>query len=270
MKDRLTFADSAQEYFGQCGLRTFAQFFHETKGVVVNKNKRRDVTKLTLGSSQPRVFFMKRFHRPHLKDALKGFHRFGRPMSQAAVEWNHANHLLRNGISTYRPLCYGEQVTWGFEQRSFLITEQLEGTCLLDLVLDRWRDLDRPAQENLVVEMAKLTCRIHALNIALPDLCLWHIFTPAATFGRTYEFSVIDLHRMIHNARGKSYRVKDLARLQWSMATGYFDNALRDLLVSAYAAGAGTKENPFARAVASYVRCIDKKHSADRYYKHTA
>ncbi len=269
MTDQLVFADTSQEYFGRCGLRTFAQFF-EAKGLVVNKNKRRDVARLTLDGPPPRTVFMKRFHQPHLKDALAGLRRFGRLMSQAAIEWNNANQLLQNGIGTYKPLCYGEQVVCGFERRSFLITEQLDSACLLDLVLDRWQDLDRPARENLVIEMANLACRIHALNISLPDLSVWHLFTPAATFGRQYEFSVIDLHRMMQNGRRMSRRIRDLGKLRWSMATRCFDDSLKDLLVSTYAAGARMDPGPFARAVMRYVRHLNKVHPPDGYYRHSA
>ncbi|HNS22208.1 MAG TPA: lipopolysaccharide kinase InaA family protein [Sedimentisphaerales bacterium] len=267
--DRLAFADSSQEYLDRCGLRTFAQFF-EAQGLVVNKNNRRDVTKLTLAGPPAKIVFMKRFHRPHLKDAFAAFRRFGRPMSQAGVEWSNANHLLQNGIETYRPLCFGEQVMCGFEQRSFLITEQLESTCLMDLILDRWQDLDRSAQEGLVIEMANLACRIHALNISLPDLAVWHLFTPAATFGQRYEFSVIDLHRMMRNVRSTSCKIRDLGKLRWSMATRCFDDSLKDLLVSTYAAGTGTNPHSLARAVTAHVRRLDKIHSADRYYRHSA
>jgi hypothetical protein len=270
MMERIVFADPWEDYFCRCGLRAFAQFFYETKGLVVNKNSRRDVTKLTLDGGPPKVFFMKRFHRPHLKDGLASLRRFGRPISQAVVEWHNANYLLSNGIGTYKPLCYGEQVTWGFEHRSFLITEQLDSACLLDLVIDRWQDLDRASREALVIEMADLTCRIHARNISLPDLYVWHLFTPAAAFGHAYDLSVIDLHRMVRNVRLKSRKIKDLARLQWSMSRRYFDDGLRDLLVSTYAAGTRMNPEALARAVARYANRMEKARPVERYYRRTS
>jgi len=268
--DRLVFADSWQDYFRRCGLTTFAQFFDETGGLVINKNQRRDVTKLAFDGPPPTTCFLKRFHQPHAKDVLAALVEFGRPMSLAAVEWSNANCLLENGVGTYKPLCYGEQVALGFERRSFLITRQLESACLLDLVIDRWQDLDRPAREGLVIEMAKLACRIHTLNVSLPDLSVWHLFTPAATFGQGYDFHVIDLHRMTRNVRSPSRKIKDLAKLHWSMATRYFDGDLKDLLVSTYAAGIGTDVGSLAREMTKYVRRLDKVHPPDRYYTHSA
>lgn len=269
MTERLIFAEPWEDYFNRCGLKAFSQFFHETSGLVVNRNSRRDVTKLTLDGDPTKVFFMKRFHRPHLKDGFASLREFGRPTSQAAVEWHNANSLLSGGIGTYRPVCYGEQTTWGFEHRSFVITEQLPSACLVDLVLDRWQDLDRAAREGLVIEMADLTCRIHALNISLPDLSVWHLFTPAAAFGHAYDLSVIDLHRMIQNVRRRSPKIRDLSRLCWSMSPRYFDDALKDLLVTTYAAGTRMDPRALAKAVARNVARLDKVHPPDRYYKHT-
>lgn len=102
--EKLVFADSWRESFDRRGLRTFSHFFHGMQGPFVNKNSRRDVMRLTLDDDPPKVLFMKRFHRPHLKDALAGLRTFGRLISQAGVEWENANHLLQHGIGTYRPL----------------------------------------------------------------------------------------------------------------------------------------------------------------------
>jgi hypothetical protein len=268
--ERLFFADSWREYFADHGLRTFRQFFDETSGVAVNKNARRDVARLTLGDAPPKVFFLKRSHEPHLKDILAGLRTFGRLTSVAGVEWRNANHLLQNGIGTYRPVCCGEETLCGIERRSFLITEQLEATCLMDFVLDRWQGLDRAEQRSMVVDMAGFARRIHALDIALPDLSVWHIFlSPSASNGK-HELSIIDLQRMIWNARGPFHKTRDLAKLHWSMSDRYFDKELKDLLVSTYAEAAGVDRDTLTKAVTARVRKLDGVHPPDRYYRHTA
>jgi hypothetical protein len=84
------------------------------------------------------------------------------------------------------------------------------------------------------------------------------------------ELSVINLHRMIWNARSMSCRIKDLGRLQWSMSPRYFDDAVKDLLVSTCAAGVRTDPDALARAVKRYVRKLDNVHPPDRYYRRTS
>lgn len=267
--EKLTFAPMWQEYFHPHGLRTFADFFEGTEGLSVNKNSKRDVTRLALDGNGPRVLFVKRFHRPHIKDVLAGLRQSGRFTSQAALEWHNATYLLQHGIGTYHPVCYGEQSTLGFERRSFLITEALDAACLLDLVMDRWDSMDRSARERVVVEMARLAGRVHDLNVSLPDLQVWHIFLDPAVLDRGDKFCVIDLHRMKRNVTRVSEKVRDIARLRWSMSSRYFDDGLKDLLVSTYADAVGVDADFIAGAVARRVRKLDSRRSPDRYYRRT-
>ena len=131
--EKIFFTDSWEQYFQRFGLTTFDDFYHHCGASTVGRNTRRSVEKFTLGDAANRkVFFMKKFHNPHLKDKFSAVYNFGWPASQARVEWNNARYLLNNGIGTYKPVCIGERSGMGIERDSFVVTEELESVCLVE------------------------------------------------------------------------------------------------------------------------------------------
>ena len=233
--ERIVFADLWQTTLAEFGLKSFDDFFDYSGGQQVSINTKRDVRVLTLGEGpDDKVFFMKRFHRPHYKDMLFTICNFGRLCSQAAVEWKNANLLLENGIETYKPVCYGEQTRWGLERKSFFITEKLQGQCLTDFIAQNWSQLARAEKEKIIVSIAKLIRNVRDAKMSLPDLYVWHLFISQTQAGE-YEFAVIDLHRMRHNVTDRNQQIKNLGRLDHSMVGKYFDEAMRRLLIESYA-----------------------------------
>jgi hypothetical protein len=103
---------------------------------------------------------------------------FGRFCSQAACEWKNTNILLKNGIETYRPVCYGEQTRLGVERKSFFVTEEIQDRCLSDFIADNWSKLTGRQKEKIIVSLAKLIRRIHDAGISLPHD---YRFTPDGT-----------------------------------------------------------------------------------------
>ncbi len=178
---------------------------------------------------------MKRFFHPHFKDMLFTWRSFGRLCSQAQCEWENARLLLDNGIETYRPICYGERIKWGIENKSFMITEKIPGRSLSDFVRQEWHNLQRQQKEKIIAGMAEFVRRIHALNVSLPDLYVWHIFVRERQTSTEWDFAVIDLHRMSHNVMDKNKQIKNLGRLHHSMVDGYFDEELKQLFIESYA-----------------------------------
>ena len=195
---------------------------------------------------------MKRFFNPHLKDILFTFRNFGNVYSQAMCEWKNANILLENSVGTYRPICYGEQKVLGLERKSFFVTEKLNGECFTDFLGRRWAWLERCEKEKITCEMAAFVRRIHDTAISLPDLYVWHLFIEEKTnesADSSYEFAVIDLHRMRINA-GRAQRIRDLGALDFSMLDTYFDDELRRFFLDSYMSGAtGSAKESFWRSV---------------------
>jgi hypothetical protein len=269
--DKVVFAEAWEPYFAGLGLRAFDDFYDYPETVTVNRNRKRNVLKLTLGEGRDRhVFFMKRFHDPHLKDILATRRGFGGLTSQAGLEWRNARHLLKNGIGTYEPVCMGERTRWGLEKASFFVTRQLDGVCLLDLVLESWQGLDRNRQEKIIVAVANLARTLHGLGISLPDLQIWHLYLGADGPSGEDRLSVIDLHRMAQGVRSEKRKAKNLARLLWSMLPEYFDEDHRQLLLDTYLMNHdGARRQTLLRSVERYEATLNRRHTAQRYYRNT-
>ncbi|NLT75715.1 MAG: hypothetical protein GXX98_04275 [Planctomycetes bacterium] len=267
--DNVIFADSWEAYFAGLGLRRFDDFYNYDDATTVNRNRKRNVQRMVFGSGPDRrVFFMKRFERPHLKDMLAARGRGDRLVSQAGVEWRNAWYLLNHGIGTYEPVCVGERTGWGLEKASFFVTQELDAVCLLDLVLERWHSLDRRRQEAILVAVANLARTVHGLDISLPDLQVWHLYLHADDSADIGRLSVIDLHRMTQRVRSPRKKARDLSRLLWSMVPEYFDEGHRRLLMETYLDGLTVPRKRALQAViTNYEAALNARHTAHRYYK---
>jgi hypothetical protein len=266
--DRVVFADNWQQFFAKYGLESFDDFYKYTGGTVIGRNRKRNVQKLTFGEGPgQKVFFMKRFHQPHFKDIVAALRNCGRLTSQAALEWKNAHTLLENGIDTYKPVCLGERKVSGIERMSFLITEKLMSISMLDFVVQKWPGLERPQREKIVTAMAKLVRRVHDLKISLPDLYIWHIFIYEDHLDNECRLSVIDLHRMTHRVTSSGKMAKELGKLYWSMLSEYFDDNLKDLLLSEYMGDCRQYEKDrLIRRVRKSARTSERRRSLAQYY----
>ncbi len=234
--EKVIFADSWRPFFRGLGMQSFDDIYHYAGGTKLGENKRRNIYRITLGPvGDSRTLYIKRFHNTHLKDLLTAWFNFGRPTSQAHTEWANAKLLLENGIDTYKPVCMGERTVCGFESKSFIITDELTSTCLLDFVQERWTTLDRPTQERIITAMARLVRKAHDVNICLQDLYIWHLFIEPETIATSPRLAVIDLHRMLRNITDPERKLADLGKLYWSLSDEYFDPGHKELLVRAYA-----------------------------------
>ena len=169
--ENISFADSWEQYFQRFGLTAFDDFYQHCGTSTVGRNTRRSVQKFTLGDDANRkVFFVKKFHNPQLKDKISAVYNFGWPASQARVEWDNAWYLLNNGIGTYKPVCVGERSRMGIERDSFIVTEELESVCFVDFVIEKWLLLEYSVRKEMIVAVAKLVRAVHEIGISLPDL----------------------------------------------------------------------------------------------------
>ena len=267
MAEKIVFANSWQSFFAKSGFSSFDDFFNFVGGETINRHDRRSVKSFSVGSGPERkVFFLKRFHNPHFKDVVSAWRIFGRPSSQAKVEWTNANLLSGCGIGTYRPVCLGEQTRFGIEKKSFFITEKLPGQCLSEFVTGNWAQLPQPQKEKIIISLAKLIRKIHDAKISLPDLYVWHIFIEESKDSDEWNFAVIDLHRMRRNVTDKNQQIRNLGRLDHSMRDKYFDHRLRRLFIESYA---GTDwpggEACLAAKVKKYSKKISSRRNPKRY-----
>jgi len=232
---RIVFADSWSDFFAGFDLKSFEDFFENLPAKTIGVNRKRNVSSFSLGpDSRKKQFFMKRFSHPHFKDMLFSWRNIGRPCSQGRYEWENASLLLDNGIETYHPVCFGEKMTYGIEDSSFFVTEELQSQCMTDFVRENWAGFRQQQKEKIITGLAAFIRKIHDSNICLPDLYIWHIYI--AENAGEYEYAVIDLHRMSRNVTNRRLKIKNLGRMHHSMLDRYFDEELKQLLVESYVA----------------------------------
>jgi len=233
--ESVVFSESWDSYFEKSGLKAFDDFFKYDKGTVVNKNSRRDVTRFELGrGGGKKTFFMKRFHRPHVKDMIFSFLSFGKACSQAQLEFNNANLLLENNIETYRPVCFGQRVNWGIESESFFITEEIDGVCFAEWLAGNYEKMDDGQMEGVMVSMAEFVRRLHKARISMPDLYVWHLYMLNPIDLDDIKWAVIDLHRMSHSVKDADKKIRNLGALDHSMLDKYFSAEMKKVFIKAY------------------------------------
>jgi tRNA A-37 threonylcarbamoyl transferase component Bud32 len=232
---QVIFANSWAGFFAKFDVGTFDDFFQRLAAGAMGGNSRRNVVPFSLGpDSKKKNFFIKRFYRPHFKDIVFARRNIGESCTQGRYEWENARFLIDNGVESYRPVCYGEERKWGIETRSFVVTQELQSPCLSDFIREKWHTLERSQQEKIVADVGAFVRRVHALNVSLPDLYVYHIYVTENA--GEYDFAVIDLHRMSRNVTSRNRKLKNLGRLHHSMLDEYFDDELKHLLVKSYAA----------------------------------
>lgn len=233
---RIEFDSAHEAIFGRNGLRTVDDFIGYGRGQTINRNEKRDVTVLRLETGDgPRVYFMKRFFSPHLKDMLFTVRNFGKLCSQAELEWRNAHTLLDSGIETYRPVAWGADTCCGIERRSFFITEKIDGRSLIEYLLEHWSGFDAAQQDKLVAGLARFFRQLHQAQLSLPDSYLWHLFVMEPIDPQqAYRFAIIDLHRMQINAAAAGHAARNLGAFLFSLPDEWFDARLRELFIRSY------------------------------------
>jgi hypothetical protein len=264
MTKRVVFETGWESFFASHQLRVFDDFFNYSLGQTINQNSKRNVIVLELDDNgQSRRFFMKRFIHPHFKDMLSAFGHFGSLCSQAEVEWRNANILLKNGIETYHPVCYGVHSCLGMEQQSFFMTEQINGPCLLDTLAESWASLEEAQRRDLVIRLGKLFQKIHAARIALPDSYIWHVYN-VKTADEVFKLGMIDLHRMEIRTRGTRKAAKDLGGFLFSLPDGFMDESLRSEFMESYLDdGRISNQHAFRRLVERWELKISKRRTRE-------
>jgi len=237
MKKIIFSDDNWRRFFGSAGLVSPEDFFDYAGGKIINQNSKRQVMAFSAGEGTERQeFFMKRFLCPHYKDMFFSMLNFGRPCSQGHVEWANAGLLLENGIETYRPVCFGEEITCGLEHRSFFVTRKLTGTCMTDFIIEKWPGMGQTDKADIVASLGRFIGKLHGGHIGMPDLYMWHIFIERDADNNGYDFALIDLHRMKRKVTNRNEHIKDLAAFFYSMLPEYFDENLEQIFLESYIA----------------------------------
>ncbi len=164
-----------------------------------------------------RRYYLKRYDGTSLFDQLRGWLDHLRRSSMSAFDRWPVEQLAAAGIKTAKVIAYGEQWNGLFENRSFVITEEIINAQSLETKLPAYF-YDGSPKENasrkrqFIYKLADLARRFHETGLRHRDFYLCHIFLTDDE-----EFYLIDLHRtfkpMLFDER---FRIKDITQLFYS------------------------------------------------------
>lgn len=130
--------------------------------------------------------------------------------SKAAKAWRGAMALLESGLGTARPVAYLARRRRGFIERSFFLSERIEGAAE---VRGLFRELPAPKLEPLLTALASFLSASHAKGILHRDLSDGNILVNTGAAG-DFEFVLLDTNRIrLRRRLGGLACVKNLIRL---------------------------------------------------------
>lgn len=200
-----------QEIFAFNGLLTFDSLMNYSDGEMVKDQlPHRTTTRISLESPSGEVqhFYLKRHTPAPWQEYFKTWSRLRPTFLGACHEWAAILRFHACNINTMTPVAYGKR-----GRSSLLITESLENyTHLFDWIQSK------PAEGELysaILEMARLTRRMHAAGLHHQDYYLNHLMIPA-DYDPT-QIHLIDLGRARQRYPLTEYWViKDLAQWNYS------------------------------------------------------
>jgi len=182
-----------------------------------------------------KTFFLKRYNQPPILAQLKNWIAAKKRVSCGCIEFEAAANLAKSRINVPRMVAWGEEYKFFFEKRSFVIIEKVEGGV----------SLEKNMRREFIRELAVFIKKFHDTGFRHRDLYFSHIFRDAAG-----KFCLIDLARVFKPAIfGFRYRVKDIAQLNYSAASGMFSNTDRMRFYKAYSGKLTTQDKNFIRKV---------------------
>ena len=194
----------------QAGLTSFDAFMGFAGGRRVVHKRGRSVYRFEI---EDRAFYLKR-NRLHHLELLKQLSRGKLPPRGALQEWKAIQAVTGAGISTVKPVAYGERSSFGVETASFTVTEELYGARPLDeLILEKFELFDsHHGKRELIKKVANLARRLHNAGMNHQDFYLNHFF-----LDEKGVLSLLDLQRIQSRDHIPEYfLIKDLAQLVFS------------------------------------------------------
>lgn len=194
----------------RAGLTNFDAFMGLSGGRRVVHKRGRSVFRFEIGE---RAFYLKR-NRLHPLELLKQLSRGKLPPRGALQEWTAIQAVTGAGISTVKPVAFGECRFLGVETASFTVTEELYGSRPLDeLILEKSEPLDsHHGKRELIKKVANLARCLHNAGMNHQDFYLNHFF-----LDEKGVLSLLDLQRVQSRERVPDrFMIKDLAQLAFS------------------------------------------------------
>jgi heptose I phosphotransferase len=214
----------------------------------------------------PKNIFLKRYEHPPLPVQLDKWLCNHGPITCGLFEVKAAKILNAAGISTAKIIAYGRQTNLIFENRSFVITEQVPDGKSLEQKLPHYFDSpaagkNLTARRHFIEKLARFTKNFHDTGFRHRDLYLCHIFCDTRE-----RFTLIDLARAFQPwLLGQKFLIKDIAQLYYSAPAKYFSRTDRLRFYKSYSGRKKTtaSDKTFIRQVirkADAMARHDRKH----------
>ena len=261
--------------FCSLGLTTIDSIFAFQSGRNLTKKNLADYrTRIQLQIGTPtKTLFLKRYENPPLNAQMDKVLCNHAPITCGIFEVNAAKTLTAAGVNTAKVIAYGEQTNWLFENRSFVITEQVPAAKSLEQKLPHYFDApvtgeNLPRRRKFINDLAEFIKAFHYTGFCHRDLYLCHIFCD-----ENEKFTLIDLARAFQPwLLRPRYRIKDIAQLFYSAPGKYFSQADRLRFYKTYRGRKKltTDDKTFIRKVVDKVNTMaahDEKHGRNAPFK---
>lgn len=176
----------------------------------------------------PKNVFLKRYERPPLSVQLDKWICNHGPITCGMFEVKAAEILNAAGVRTAKIIAYGQRKDFIFENRSFVITEQIPDAESLERKLPDYFDVPAAgkkltARRQFINKLAKFINIFHSTGFRHRDLYLCHIFCDTKE-----HFTLIDLARAFQPLLfGQKFLIKDIAQLYYSAPAKTFSRTDR-------------------------------------------
>ncbi len=220
------FVDQTYEQdFRNLGLTSVDSVFSFDDGQkLTKKNLAGYRTRLRFQISTPaKNVFLKRYEHPPIVIQLDKWLCNHGPITCGMFEVKAAKILKSSGVNSAKIIAYGRQTDLIFENRSFVITEQVPAAKSLEQKLPDY--FNGPAtgknlteRRQFIDKLARFIKTFHDTGFRHRDLYLCHIFCDTQE-----RFTLIDLARAFQpRLLGQKFLIKDISQLYYSAPAKYF------------------------------------------------
>lgn len=166
-----------------------------------------------------------------------------RNWTPAAQEWRNLQCADTAGITVPERLAVGQRIGPGLQLQSFLVIRELTGMLPLHQAIPLAHSIMPSAafirwKQSLLVQVAEIARRLHALNYYHKDLYLCHYYVAIPQPGNQSPgpLTLIDLHRFAHHRLSAwRWQIKDVAQLLFStQGVAGLDERDRKFIMEAY------------------------------------
>ncbi|MFO7861859.1 MAG: lipopolysaccharide kinase InaA family protein [Desulfosalsimonas sp.] len=241
-KNDLLINSDYESFLREAQLDSFDTVWNYAAGEIVKKIKDRSVIRLSFAKNNAlKYYYLKRHNTEFIgiKGILKSF--FGiKNLSQGLLEFNNICEFRDKQLQTVIPVAAGEKYHHFFWVESFLVTQDAFPYVSLETLLDKnpgffQGDEGRQRREKLIRRLSDLARKMHQKGFNHQDFNSTHILLFYHNNPDSPEIALFDLQRVEKKFSFRfRWKIKSLARLNYTLPEGIFDTQDRKNLLLFY------------------------------------